>query len=151
MRLPALPSEVFNAVCRLVPTTDLLSCATVNKRLSEHAHSLLYQNMYISEHERQCLMILAQDFSRAQCVRRLHISFRQEADDALIAYLHILRQALANMTHLVRLSVFIGSEPTWILNDWAASALNAYSRLRSFTSAFPRIPATMPFIRRTSN
>lgn len=129
--LPDLPPELLDAICTLVPLPDLPSLARVHSAILPIAQRHIYRSISVSSvaHNLGVVFTLAQRPDLARNVR----SFEIHLPESLVfrPFYRRLAVALSEMTALVRLSIFIDPQASWVLLNAACP------QLQHFSCAFP--------------
>ena len=143
MASSTFPPELLDSICSLLPIPDLVSVASANYTLNAVAQRTLYRNISITPatNNLSVLHTLVARPSTAAHVRAFSITLHNEQPRAFYA---LLSRALAHMTELTSLTLFLDPDASWVLKSEAR-----YQNLASFSSSFPFDSDLVDFLSRT--
>ncbi|ETW84347.1 hypothetical protein HETIRDRAFT_241295, partial [Heterobasidion irregulare TC 32-1] len=145
MSLPALPTELIDAVAQNLDTPALVALARTASPLYPVARRLLYRNLALSPlaHNLVLVPVLAARPHLARFVRTFSLVL-PSSSVLFPPFYRALASALAAMTQLTDLDLHIDPDVTWVL---ASAPL--YPRLSHFAASFPLDLHTAHFLART--
>lgn len=134
MALHRLPTELLDAVFHFVHPKDLASLSRTSSHLLPIAQRLLYRRVTISPTRRNLgvVITLAKRKDLARVVRSFSINVATYPTLFRSFYRH-LAIALANMTEVVHLDIFVDADASWVL---PGSHESTFPRLLHFASSF---------------
>ncbi|KAH9894307.1 hypothetical protein C8Q73DRAFT_745838 [Cubamyces lactineus] len=150
MALAALPTELLDAVLApLTPHPSALAAAALScSALNPSATRLLYRHLSLSAYARNLSVVnlLAVRPDLAGLVRTFSVHL-DDAEPAVLSTYSDLQRALALMTNLTSLALYVDASASWILSppqskksqkgDILHSGLPFYPRLEHLTCNFP--------------
>ncbi|OJT09363.1 hypothetical protein TRAPUB_14145 [Trametes pubescens] len=142
MELAALPVELLDAILApLAPNSSSLAAAALScAALNPSATRLLYRHLALSEyaHNTSVIRLLATRRDLAGLVRTFSVHLG-DADPAVRPMYSDLQRALARMTNLTSLALYVDASASWILSPPQAQKSEKSNNLHPEAPSYPRL------------
>lgn len=148
----SLPQELLDNVFSHLPTVDLLACTRSSSSFAHIAQRHLFRDISLGATTKNPLIVplLARNPRLARCVRSFQ--FRLEPRSPVFkSFYDVLATALANMTGLTSLDLFLRSSSSSVLRKATQSPDVLYPRLRKFTCSLPFDANVVAFLSKAPN
>ncbi|KAI0637853.1 hypothetical protein C8Q77DRAFT_1048030 [Trametes polyzona] len=142
MELAALPVELLDAILApLAPNSSTLAAVALScSALNPSATRLLYRHLVLSEyaHNLSVIHLLAVRPDLAKLVRTFSVSLN-DAEPAVLPTYSDLQRALARMTNLTSLALYVDASASWILSPPLVQKSQKGSILHPDAPFYPRL------------
>ena len=148
----SLPHELLDNIFSRLPPPDLLACSRTSSACARVAQRHLFRDISVGATTNNALIVplLAKNSHLARCVRTFQMRL-EPCSPVFESFYDILATALANMTGLTSLQLYLRLCSSSVLRKATLNPDVLYPRLRQFTCSFPFDATVVSFLAKAPN